>query len=119
MTDQSERGRRLFARVAAHHHVDWTPSESQKFGANSLKLGDSIYAALTRSNRLLLKLAPDRVADLLAAGRAQRFESGGRVMGGWITLGPDDADTWIALSDEARAYVAALAKQTKRKRKSR
>ncbi|MGH7649143.1 MAG: hypothetical protein ACREND_13585 [Gemmatimonadaceae bacterium] len=119
MADQAERGRRLFAAVAAHHHADWTPSASPKFGANALRVGGKIYVALTRSNRLLLKLAPDRVTELLAAGNVERFESGGRVMNGWVTLKPDDAELWIALSDEARAYAASHAKQPKRKRKPR
>ncbi|HKV52790.1 MAG TPA: hypothetical protein VJO52_16465 [Gemmatimonadaceae bacterium] len=118
MTDQRERGTQLFAAVAAHHNVEWTPSNSPKFGANALRLNGSIYAALTRSHRLLLKIAPARIAELLAAGHAVRFESGGRVMNGWITLAPDDAESWIALSDEARAFVATQAKQRKRTRKS-
>ena len=104
----------LFRAVAAHHGVNWTPSDSPKFGANALRVHDKIYAALTRSHRLLLKLPPARVAALLAAKRAERFESGGRVMNGWITLMPGDADEWIALSDEARVFVAA---QIQRKRK--
>lgn len=119
MIDHAERAEQHFAAVAAHHKVKWTPSDSPKFGSNALRVNGSIYAALTRSHRLLLKLAPARVAELLAAGRATRFESGGRVMNGWITLTPDDAKTWIALSDEARAFVATQAKQSKRTRKSR
>lgn len=115
MPDQAGRSRQLFAAVAAHHGAAWTPSASPKFGANALRVGGRIYVALTRSNRLLLKLAPDRVNDLLAAGRAERFESGGRVMNGWVTLKPDDADMWIALSDEARAYAAAHAAPPTRK----
>ncbi len=74
-----------------------------------------IYAALTRRHRLLLKLPPARVTELLKARRAERMESGGRVMHGWITLAPDDKATWIALSDEARQFVA---NETKPKRKS-
>lgn len=119
MPDQAGRGRKLFAAVAAHHGADWTPSASPKFGANALRVGGRIYVALTRSNRLLLKLAPDRVTDLVAAGSAERFESGGRAMSGWVTLKPDDAKMWIALSDEARAYATAHATESKRTRKKR
>lgn len=119
MPDQAARGRQLFAAVAAHHGADWTPSASPKFGANALRVRGKIYVALTRSNRLLLKVAPDRVTELLAAGRAERFESGGRMMSGWVTLKPDDADTWIALADEARAYAAAHTTSPKRKPKKR
>ena len=111
-----DRSIELFAKVAMHHGIAWTSGESSRFGANALRARDKIYAALTRSHRLLLKLPPARVAELLAAKRAERFESGGRMMNGWITLTPNDADEWIALSDEARAFVAA---EAKRKRTSR
>lgn len=106
----------LFRQVAAHHGVAWRPSASPKFGSDSLRVDGKIYAALTRSHRLLLKLPPARTAELLAAKRAERFESGGRVMNSWVTLTPDQAHDWIALSDEARAFLAT---ETKAKRKSR
>lgn len=106
----------LFRKLAVHHGVDWTPSASPKFGSDSLRVDGKIYAALTRSRRLLLKLPPSRTAKLLAAKRAERFESGGRVMNGWVTLTPDQAGDWIALADEARAFLAAA---TKPERKSR
>lgn len=105
----------LFRKVAAHHGVKWTPSASPKFGSNALRVNGKIYAALTRSRRLLLKLPPERVEALLDGKRAERFESGGRVMNGWVTLAPDDEAAWIALSDEARAFVAAT---TRSRRKS-
>lgn len=104
----------LFRQVAAHHGEAWTSSDSPKFGANALRAHGKIYAALTRSHRLLLKLPPARAAKLLAAKRAERFESGGRVMNGWITLAPGDKAAWIALADEARAFAAAA--QNRRKK---
>ena len=105
----------LFAAIASHHGETWVPSDSPKFGANALCVNGRIYAALTRNRRLLLKLPPARVMELLATHHAERFESGGRVMNGWITLTPAAADRWIALSDEARKCVAG---EPRRKRKS-
>jgi hypothetical protein len=104
----------LFAAVAAHHGQVWVPRDSQKFGANALRVNGKIYAALTRRHRLLVKLPPVRVAELLENGCARPMESGGRVMGGWITLAPDAAESWIPLSNEARTFVNTA---TKRKRK--
>lgn len=106
----------LFSRVAAQRGETWTYSESQKFGSNALRVNGKIYAALTRSHRLLLKLPPARAAELLASERAEPFESGGRVMNGWITLTADRADEWTALSDEAFAFATT---PTQPKRKSR
>lgn len=106
----------LFADVAAHHGVKWMPSASPKFGSDSLRVKGKIYAALTHKHQLLLKLPPARTAELLASKRAVRFESGGRVMNGWITLAPDQAQDWIRLADEARDFLAT---ETGHKRKSR
>ncbi|HEY3520407.1 MAG TPA: hypothetical protein VGK80_05130 [Rhodanobacteraceae bacterium] len=104
----------FFAAVAASQNVEWTPADSPKFGADALRVNGKIYAALTRSRRLLLKLPPTRVAELLESKRAERMQSGGRVMKGWITLPPDDKSEWIALSEEARVFVAAASTPTRR-----
>ncbi len=102
-----ERAFELFAAIAAKHGETWSPAESPKFGANALRVNGKIYAALTRKHRLLLKLPPPRVKALLASGRAEPMESGGRVMNGWVTLAPDSKKEWIALAGEARAFVTA------------
>lgn len=107
---------KLFAAVAAHHGEAWTPSDSPKFGSNALRVNGKIYAALTRSHRLLLKLPPARVAELLKAKQAERFESGGRVMNGWITLESERKNDWIRLSEEARTFVASESIRNPRKR---
>jgi hypothetical protein len=104
----------FFAAVAANQNVEWVPADSQKFGANALRVNGKIYAALTRSRRLLLKLPPARVAELLESKRAERMQSGGRVMKGWITLPPDDKKEWITLSEEARVFVAAEGRRKRR-----
>ncbi|MEO6968039.1 MAG: luciferase family protein [Rhodanobacteraceae bacterium] len=112
----TRRGIETFAALAAHHGVEWMPSGSSRFGADALRVNGKIFAALTRKHRLLLKLPPPRVAQLLAEGRAERFASGGRVMNGWITLTPQQASEWMPLADEARAFVAAETRRKPRKR---
>lgn len=107
-----------FAAVAEHHGEAWTLNTAAKFGANALRVHDKIFAALTRSGQLLLKVPPTRVAELVAAQRATPFESGGRRMNGWVTVPTARKRDWIALSDEARAYVAALGASKPRRRKS-
>src|SRR5689334_20287935 len=111
----SDPSTRFFAALAAHHGEVWAPAQSPKFGANALHVHGKIFAALTRNGRLLLKLPPARIAEVLAAGRGERFASGGRVMNGWVTLAPDDKAEWLALSDEARVHVAGEL-ELKRKR---
>ena len=111
--DASAYSAALFAAVAAHHGERWTPSEAPKFGANALRVNGKVFAALTRSQRLLLKLPRERIAELLKTKRAMRFESGGRVMNGWITVAPDNLAEWVALSDEARAFISAATERAR------
>lgn len=101
-----------FAAVAAHHGETWVPSDAPKFGANALRVNGKIYAALTRSRRLLLKLPPARVTELLATRRVERFESGGRVMNGWVMRrrrNPTQEETpmnfSIVIHDTAEAFA--------------
>jgi hypothetical protein len=108
------RAANLFAAVAQHHRTPWTLCDSPKFGANALKVHGKIFAALTRSEQLLLKLPPARAAGLIAARHAQRFSSGGRVLNGWIVVLPGGKAEWIALSQEARDFVATQAAPRKR-----
>ncbi|SRR5579875_418463 len=110
----NDRAIKLFAAVAARQGAKWTYSDSPKFGSNALRVHGKIYAALTRSHRLLLKLPPALIAELLATRRAERFESGGRVMNGWVTLGPEDPGNWIELSEKARVFVEGEAKRKKK-----
>jgi hypothetical protein len=107
-----------FAAVAKHHGEAWTLNTASKFGANALRVHDKIFAALTRSGQLLLKLPPARVTELTAARRAAPFESGGRRMNGWIVVSPERRRDWIELSDEARAYVATQNAPTPRRRRT-
>jgi hypothetical protein len=81
---------------------------SRRFGADALKVRGKIFASLSKSGRLLIKLPPERVDALIAAGIGERFTTGpGRAKAAWVTIGADAAD-WIALAEEARAYVASL-----------
>jgi hypothetical protein len=104
----------LFAAVARQHGQAWVPSASPKFGSNALRVNGKIYAALTRKHRLLLKLPPARIEELLAARRVERFESGRRAMNGWVTSTSGSVDDWIALSNEARAFLTTEATKPRR-----
>lgn len=107
----------FFAAVAAHHREKWTLSDSPKFGSNALRVHGKIYAALMPGHRLLLKLPSARAGALLDGKRAKCLHGGGRVMSGWVTLAPDDEAAWIALSDEARAFVADATRRAGRARR--
>jgi hypothetical protein len=79
-------------------------SRGSMFGSRGLRTGRKFFA-IWWHEQLVLKLPPDRLQDLVAAGGAAPFEPmDGRAMNGWVVVAPS-AD-WPPLVEEARAFVA-------------
>ena len=96
----------LYALLAARY-TDKPAARSKGFGSNALKVNGKIFASLIRG-RLLLKLPEARVASLIKLKKGLRFSTGvGRVKKEWVTVGPTTEKEWVALADEARAFVSA------------
>jgi len=78
------------------------------FGSQGLRTGTKFFAVWWH-DRLVVKLPPARLDELVAAGAGEPFEPmEGRRMNGWIVLG-DDVD-WAPLTEEARAFVESQQK---------
>jgi hypothetical protein len=94
---------RIAARYADNHRV----TSGTGFGTNhGLRVDGRIFAIFT-ADSLTLKLPAPRVDQLVAAGKAVRFDGGkGRPMREWVTLAADSADQWDALADEALSFVS-------------
>ena len=81
--------------------------QAKMFGSPGLRVNGKVFACLVKG-QLVVKLPQARVATLLAEGKAQRFDPGmGRLMKEWAAVDP--GHNWIALAEEARAFVAASA----------
>jgi hypothetical protein len=71
-----------------------------------MKLGKKMFAMLYKGD-LLLKLAPDRVAELVASGEGQAFDPGtGAPMADRVLIPTAHQDLWISLSEESRRYAS-------------
>ncbi|WP_341678247.1 hypothetical protein [Niveibacterium sp. SC-1] len=82
------------------------------FGGGTLQVDGRIFAMCASAGDFVLKLPPDRVVALIAAGEGTPFETApGRVMKAWICLAPATEDRTLALAREALAYVAGEATQ--------
>ena len=80
------------------------------FGHPCLKISGKVFAC-EHDGDLLIKLPPERLAELKAAG-AHDFEPMGRKMGGWVKTPEPDGEAvavWTDLAEEAKAYVAEAA----------
>lgn len=75
------------------------------FGSSALKADGSIFAMLT-GDHLVVKLPRVRVAELIDAGTGGPFTAGKTVaMKEWLTVITEDRSTWLALAQEALAFV--------------
>jgi hypothetical protein len=82
-------------------------SEALMMGNPSIKRATKMFGGL-RGDELLVKIGSERVQELIAAGRAREFDpsGAGRPMKDWALVA-EPADDWLALADEARAFVAS------------
>jgi TfoX/Sxy family transcriptional regulator of competence genes len=79
---------------------------SRRFGSSALKVDGSIFAMVTRDH-LIVKLPRTWVSELIAAGTGAPFTGGKTApMKEWLTVTTDEASTWLALAQEAFAFVS-------------
>jgi hypothetical protein len=82
--------------------------EGKGFGSRGqLKVDGKIFAMLVR-DVLVLKLSGDRVQSLVDAGDGTHFDAGkGRPIREWLALSPTSSQPWLALAEEAMAFVTS------------
>jgi hypothetical protein len=76
------------------------------FGRRAAKLGRRVFA-FERYDDIVVKLGPERVDELVEAGRASVFQPGGHgPMGNWAVVPPTDSGdpvaAWVELAEEAK-----------------
>jgi TfoX/Sxy family transcriptional regulator of competence genes len=81
-------------------------AEKKGFGSAGLFAGGKLFVMLAHG-RLVVKLPRQRVDALVASGDGVRFDPGhGRLMREWLSLDPASEADWLALAEEAKAFVA-------------
>lgn len=102
-----QRFKALADTILASSDADVGIAGKKGFGSSSLTIGGKIFAMLV-NERLVVKLARPRVDDLVATGVGERFDPGhGRLMKEWLSVEPDSGVSWLDLTREAMAFVAA------------
>ena len=101
-----ERFEELVGEFLARPGVTPPDDSGKKFGSNALKVTGRIFAMLVR-DELVLKLPAKRVAGLVAAGEGRPFDAGkGKPMKEWLVVASDAKADWLALTEEALAFVS-------------
>ncbi len=71
-----------------------------------LRIGGKVFA-VRLDDAVVVKLPRDRVEELVAAGVAERWGPGNRVMKEWVAIPEHESARWQAVVAESRLYVAA------------
>lgn len=95
--------------VVAHELLaDPAVVSGKLFGHPCLKTGGKVFMC-EHEGELLIKLPPDRLAELKQSAGAHDFTPMGRPMGGWVKVPEPEHDAvgrWTDLAEEAKAFVA-------------
>ena len=85
--------------------TDGDVTAGSMFGCRGLRTGRRFFA-IWWHERLVVKLPPERLQELVAAGQGEHFEPmEGRRMNGWAVLAETVA--WDQVVTEARAWTAS------------
>ena len=95
----------LFDAVGEHLvAIDERVQTGKIFHSEGLKSGGKFFA-FTRRDELVVKLAEERVAQLIAEGAGWPFDAGkGRPMREWVVLRPTDLASCTSHVDEALTF---------------
>jgi hypothetical protein len=83
-------------------------ASAPRFGSSALRVQGRIFAMVSRG-RLVLKLPPHRVAELIGSGEGAAYDAGkGRPMKEWVSLEPARQNAWLVLATEALEFVGLM-----------
>ena len=96
-----------FAAVAQAFTKDLNVTRGNRkgFGSRALTVGGKIFAMMSSKGEFVVKLPAERVAELVASGEGEYFDSGrGRRMKEWLAI-TAGRTSWIELAKEAYRYI--------------
>jgi hypothetical protein len=83
-------------------------SGKKGFGSSALQVKNKIFAMLSSRGAFVVKLPQQRVDELIASGKGERFDPGhGRLMKEWLVVDPAFEESWLPLAREAMKFVAS------------
>lgn len=96
-----------YAEVKAHFaDVEGVTVNSGR-GSQGMKAGKRMFAMFYKGD-LLLKLAPERVSEVIASGAGLAFDPGtGRPMADRVLVAESKSEHWISLSEESLRYAGS------------
>jgi hypothetical protein len=94
-----------FAEVISHFSSVEAVTVNAGRGSQGLKLGRKMFVMFYKGE-LLAQIAPDRVAELIAAGQGKSFDPGtGKPMKDRVLVPVSLKNIWIGLCEESLRYA--------------
>ena len=88
--------------LAAPRIADGTVAEGTMMGTRCLRRDGEFVAMIARKwDGLIVKLPPERVAELIETGTGRSFSPNGKVFTAWLHVPEVDESVWAGLLDEA------------------
>lgn len=88
--------------LAAPRIAGGAVSEGTMMGTRCLRRdGDFVAMVTTKWDGLVVKLAPERVTELVESGTGRSFSPNGKVFRAWLHVPEIDEELWAGLIDEA------------------
>ena len=82
-------------------------AEGTLMGGRCMRVDGEFFSMIwVKHQTLVVKLAEDRVNELIAEGRGEPFAPAGKVFREWLGVTAVDEDRWRSLMTEARDFVA-------------
>jgi hypothetical protein len=96
----------LVAALTSQPSVTVRVVRKRGLGSTALCVADKIFAVLSSTGQLVVKLDKGRVDALVAAGGGARFEPfHGRPMQEWFVAGLGQEKDWLPLAEEALSFA--------------
>jgi hypothetical protein len=108
MSAETRAAEQQFEQLSTRLLTDPAVSRGTGFGsAAGLRVGRKIFAMLGRDGELVVKLAKERVDELVASGAGGRFDPrhDGRLMKEWVAIPARQRRDWEQLVSEALQFV--------------
>lgn len=99
-------GATAFQNIVNTYGTDSGVSLRHSMNNNALTIEGRIFA-FEKDGRLIVKLSAERCAALIAAGQAEQYQLGKRVMRQWAAVPAAHMYGWAALTEEAHMFVAS------------
>ncbi len=96
----------LVATLVSHPDVTVIAVRKKGLGSKALCVAGRMFAVLSATGQLVVKLEKARVDALVSAGRGTRFEPfHGRPMHEWFVADLGEEKDWLPLAQEALSFV--------------